>query len=529
MIVEGSVPDLPVQPTAAMLQALHAVLCQLAEPKTVLAAILQQAVTCTGADRGLFAEVLDDGGLEYRVLHGFQTEHFEGDAAAYSRHLFKRVAQSGEPVLLERAVDDPYFGTIPSVRSLLTAAVLCMPIRSGDRVAALLYLEHSRPGHFLEEHRRLLGSLLEVAAPVLDALRAGRDVMDERDRLRQSELRFQQEAEESRALLARDWSFGRFVGRSKLVGELEAAIHRAAGTDFPVLLLGEPGTGKSILARVLHYAGRRADRPLVTVFCPSLEKGMVEAELFGHRRGSFTGALADRAGKVHAADGGTLFLDEIGELPLEIQPKLLRFLQEKTFERVGDSQEQSADVRIIAATNRDLEVEVERGRFRRDLFDRLNFLPIRVPPLRERREDIPQLLRYCLDRTESGRWIEMTAEVMSHLEQFDSPWPGNVRHIEQLAARLTTECANGPVSVEDVARLLDMRGSPPQAGTTPEGGAAAADLGGGLPSMREHAERAWLEEALRRYPDLTRAELANKLQISESALYRKLRQYGIGG
>ncbi len=528
-IAEGSVADLPVQPTAAMLQALRAVLCQLAEPKTVLAAILQQAVTCTGADRGLFAEVLDDGGLEYRVLHGFQAEHFEGDAAAYSHHLFKRVVQSGEPVLLACAVDDPYFGTIPSVRSLLTAAILCMPIRSGDRVAALLYLEHSRPGHFREEHRRLLGSLLEVAAPVLDALRAGRDVIDERDRLRQSELRFQREAEESRALLARDWSFGRFVGRSRLVGELETAIHRAAGSDFPVLLLGEPGTGKSILARVLHYAGRRASRPLVTVFCPSLEKGMVEAELFGLRRGSFTGALADRAGKVHAADGGTLFLDEIGELPPEIQPKLLRFLQERTFERVGDSQEQSADVRIIAATNRDLEVEVERGRFRRDLFDRLNFLPIRVPPLRERREDIPQLLRYCLDRTESGRWIEVTAGVMSHLEQLDFPWPGNVRHIEQLAARLTTECATGPVSVEDFARLLDARTPRPPAGTTPEGGAAAADLGAGLPSVRENAERAWLEEAFRRYPDLTREELANKLQISESALYRKLRQFGING
>src|SRR5204863_3703612 len=138
----------------------------------------------------------------------------------------------------------------------------------------------------------------------------------------------------------------------------------AGGTTFAILLLGEPGTGKSIIARALHYSGKRGDRRLVAVFCPSLEKGVVEAELFGHRRGSFTGALSDRVGKVHAADGGTLFLDEIGELPLEIQPKLLRFLQERTFERVGDSQEQSADVRIIAATNRDLEVEVEHGRFR---------------------------------------------------------------------------------------------------------------------------------------------------------------------
>ena len=153
-------------------------------------------------------------------------------------------------------------------------------------------------------------------------------------------------------------------------------------------MLGETGTGKSIVARVIHYAGPRASGPLVTVFCPSLEKGMVEAELFGHRRGAFTGAVADRLGKVQAADHGTLFLDEIGELPLEIQPKLLRLLQEKTYERVGDAEERTADVRVIAATNRDLEHEVQAGRFRRDLYERLNYVPMRIPPLRERPEDI---------------------------------------------------------------------------------------------------------------------------------------------
>lgn len=527
--VEWSVAERPEHQTAAILQALHAVLCQVAEPTVVLAAILQQAVTSTRADRGLVVEVLDGGELGYQVLSGFQSRHFEGDAGAYSRHLFSRVAQTGEDVVLERAADDPYFGQIPSVRSLQTAAILCMPIRAGERVSALVHLENRKPGHFRAEHQRLLRSLLTVASPVLESLRAGREVLHERDRLRLSELRLRQEAEESRAVLARDWSFGRFVGRSKPVRCLESAVYRAAATDYPVLLLGEPGTGKSILARVLHYSGRRADRPLVTVFCPSLEKGMVEAELFGHRRGAFTGALADRPGKVHVADGGTLFLDEIGELPLEIQPKLLRFLQEKTFERVGDSQEQTADVRIIAATNRDLELEVGRGRFRRDLFDRLNFLPIRVPALRERPEDIPLLLRHCLDQTESGRWIEVTAEATGFLERLDSRWPGNVRHIEQLAARLTTETTSGPIPPEDLARLLDARtpGVRPETSLEPE--AELVDFEAGLQQFLEGAERGWLEQALRRYPGLTRAELAAKIRISESALYKKLRHYGVSG
>jgi DNA-binding NtrC family response regulator len=255
---------------------------------------------------------------------------------------------------------------------------------------------------------------------------------------------------------------------------------------------------------------------------------MVEAELFGHKRGAFTGAVADRLGKVQAADKGTLFLDEIGELPLEIQPKLLRLLQEKTYERVGDPEERTSDVRVIAATNRDLDVEVQEGRFRRDLYERLRFIPIRIPPLRERAGDIRLLLRHCLDQTDSGRWIEVSPEAGAYLEALDFAWPGNVRHVEQLAARLTMEGARGPVSAAEVERLLGPRAAQPGATREASGGDRPAELEGGLQRLLEDAERKWLEEALRRHPDLTRAELAGRLKISESALYRKLRQYGLG-
>jgi NtrC-family two-component system response regulator AlgB len=279
---------------------------------------------------------------------------------------------------------------------------------------------------------------------------------------------------------------------------------------------------------------------MVTVFCPSLEKSLVEAELFGHRRGAFTGAITDRIGKVQAAHGGTLFLDEVGDLPLEIQPKLLRLLQERVYERLGDPEERHADVRVIAATNRALEVEVREGRFRRDLFDRLNYVPIRVPPLRERREDIPALLRHTLDQTESGRWVEILPQALEDLAALDFPWPGNVRHLAQLAARLMLENSNRPRSTDDLRRALEALEPLPEspavfpavpASPIPTSGAptsdSAVDLEIGLPELMLRQERRLLEEYLRRRPRVTRARMAADLKVSPATLFKKLRAHGL--
>jgi transcriptional regulator with GAF, ATPase, and Fis domain len=507
------------QAARALVEALRGVLCQLAEPTAVLRAILEQAVALTGAARGLFVEVREGGELEYRVLHGFAPGLLEGDAGAYSRRLFARVIEGRQAVVLANALEDVQYRDAESVRAMRVAAILCLPIVVSGRVAALVHLEHPEPGHFGDGKLDTLLPLADLSAPVLEALRAGRELAEERDRLRDAAARYRDEAEDARGRLASEGSFERFVGRAPAVRELEVAVRRAAASDFPVLIHGETGTGKGLVARALHYASPRATGALVTVFCPSLERGMVEAELFGHRRGAFTGAHTDRAGKVQAAEGGTLFLDEVGELPMEIQAKLLRLLQERTYERLGDTVERRADVRVVAATHRDLELEVEQGRFRRDLLERLNFLPLRTPPLRERPEDIPLLLRHCLDATPSGRWVEVSREAEAFLISLPFAWPGNVRHVEQLAARLVVEGSREPATPADLERLLGAR----------ERGAdrAPGAIEQGLPRLLEDAERSWLEEALRRYPALTRAELADRLKISESSLYKKLRQYGL--
>ena len=516
----------PADESGAILAALSGVLRQVAEPAVVLRAILDQAVALTGAQRGLLVEVEDRGELVYRVLHGFEPRHLEGEAGRFSRRIFERALESGREIVLDNALDDDFFGGLESVRQLHARAIACTPIRAGDRIAALIHLEGATVGQFQREHLELLRSLVGIAGAVLEALHANREVVRERERLAQSESRWRSEAEESRRELGSAWSFARFVGGSAPVRELEATVRKAAATDYPVLVTGETGTGKSIVARVLHYGGARAAGPLITVFCPSLERGMVEAELFGHKRGAFTGAIADRPGKVQAADKGTLFLDEIGELPLEIQPKLLRLLQERTYERVGDTEERRADVRVIAATNRDLEEEVREGRFRRDLYERLRFIPIRIPPLRERTGDLHALLRHALDESPNGRWISLSPEARTWLETLDFSWPGNVRHVEQLAARLVMEGFREPVSPAEVARLLAASES--GGGAPPSDAAGAAGIEAGLPKLLEDAEKKWLEEALRRYAHLTRAEIASRLKISESALYKKLKQYELG-
>src|SRR5205814_6813507 len=223
------------------------------------------------------------------------------------------------------------------------------------------------------------------------------------------------------------------IGSSPELLNLLRQVEQISKIDSTVLVLGETGTGKELIARAIHGGSGRKSRALVKVNCGAISAGLVESELFGHVKGAFTGALANRDGRFKVADGGTIFLDEVGELPLETQVKLLRVLQEQEFEPVGSNQTVRVDVRVIAATNRDLEEAVRAGRFRADLFYRLNVFPLRVPPLRERASDIPQLAMFFLSRfaRRFGRQVDTIAsETMDRLVSY--PWPGNIRELQNV-------------------------------------------------------------------------------------------------
>jgi NtrC-family two-component system response regulator AlgB len=287
-------------------------------------------------------------------------------------------------------------------------------------------------------------------------------------------------------------------------------ITRAAASDAPILLRGENGTGKGVLARALHARSPRAGRPFVTVNCPTLSEELLASELFGHVRGAFTGAVRDQSGKVEAAEGGTLFLDEIGEMSPGLQAKLLRFLQDKEFERVGETRTRRADVRVVAASNRDLERDVGEGRFRQDLLFRLNVIEVRVPPLRERREDIGRLARRFLGffaRAAGRPPLELSAEAEAALQAYD--WPGNVRELRNAMERAV---------ILWPAPVLGREALPARIAAH---GVDLPRLGGDY--TLDEIEREHLLRVLGRAPTLE--EAARILGIDASTLWRKRKRY----
>jgi DNA-binding NtrC family response regulator len=258
------------------------------------------------------------------------------------------------------------------------------------------------------------------------------------------------------------YRFDSVVGQSEALRDVLELVGKVADTDSTVLVTGESGTGKELIARAIHYNSRRADRVMVTVNCGAIPEELLESELFGHVKGAFTNAVQHREGRFAAADGGTVFLDEIGDMSPSLQVKLLRVLQDRTFEPVGSSKTVRVDVRVIAATHRDLADAIRRGTFREDLFYRLNVIPIEVPPLRQRREDVPLLIEHFLSRLnqEKGRKVEgITPAAVERLAEYD--WPGNVRELENLIERLVVLRGKGVIDVEHLPPSLRR----PAAGT----------------------------------------------------------------
>jgi formate hydrogenlyase transcriptional activator len=317
-------------------------------------------------------------------------------------------------------------------------SLLALPLLAAGRSIGVLFFMAAERGIYGDLDRTFLERVATAVAVALDDCLAHEEVRQLRDQLAAENVYLREEIQDTH-------NFEEIVGSSAALTATLRTVERVAATDTTVLLLGETGTGKELIARAIHSRSTRQKRPLVKVNCGAIPAGLIESELFGHVRGAFTGALQARTGRFELANGGTLFLDEIGELALDMQVKLLRALQEQEFEPVGSNRTVKVDVRVIAATNRELEHEVKAGRFRADLFYRLNVLPIVVPPLRDRSTDIPQLAYFFLGRhaKQVGRDVRaIDRESLDRLVAYD--WPGNVRELENVIER-SLILATGPI------------------------------------------------------------------------------------
>jgi formate hydrogenlyase transcriptional activator len=343
------------------------------------------------------------------------------------------------------------------IRSLCTAPL----VRAGKSIGTIT-LGSVTPGAFDEETERFLGEVADQVALAVSNMLAFEEIASLRARLEAENSYLQEE-------IHREHNYTDIVGRSPALLHVLAQIDKVAPTDTTVLITGETGTGKELFARAIHDRSRRKDRPLVKVNCGAISAGLVESELFGHLKGSFTGALQNRDGRFKLADGGSIFLDEVGELPLDAQVKLLRVLQEQEFEPVGSGKSIKVDVRVIAATNRNLEADVAAGRFRSDLFYRLNVFPIAAPALRERGEDVEMLAHFFVQRFAKnlGRTItQISRDTLRRLR--DYAWPGNIRELQNLLERavvlargeilsLPSELLTGPVTEPDASASQSAR------------------------------------------------------------------------
>ncbi|MDX1419040.1 MAG: sigma-54-dependent Fis family transcriptional regulator [Rubricoccaceae bacterium] len=394
------------------------------EPGRLLETVLEIAMQTLDAERG-FVFLEDDqaeAGFSVRAQRNFAEEELEGLTQG-SASVVRAVLQTGEPVLLYEAAADERFGSSQSVVLQKIQSIACVPLRIKARQIGAIYLDSvTQRGRFTREAVPFLRSFAHQAAVAIENAELYQSLRNENRHLRKE--------------VQRAHGFDGIIGQSARMREVFETVTRVLDTDATVLLGGESGTGKELIARAIHYNGHRAKQPFVAIFCGSLPDELLESELFGHKKGAFTGAVADKKGLFEVADGGTIFLDEVGDLSPKLQTSLLRVLQEGEIKRVGDTAVRRVDVRVISATNKDLREEIAGRHFREDLYYRLNTIAIELPPLRQRRDDIPLLAAHFLDRFATGSRAHLrgfTPEALDTLKRYR--WPGNVRELENTVER----------------------------------------------------------------------------------------------
>ncbi len=419
----------------------------------LLEAMLDAVIEVTSAEKGLI--LLNDdafvgGGADgrageqaqsrparVRASRNVRREAIAETSDAISDSIVRKVVETGRPVIVSDALSDAQFGSSESVLALRLSSVMCAPLVSQGHVQGVLYVGNDQvKGLFQRSQLDVLSifaaqaSLILQNALLLNALRADKEKLV-------AELK--------------DKRFGEIIGACPSMLEVFRKLQKVATTDISVLITGETGTGKELIAREVHRRSGRASGPFVVINCGAIPESLIESELFGHVKGAFTGAVASRPGKFQVANGGTLFLDEIGELPLNLQVKLLRALQERVVFRVGDSKPEKVDIRIVAATNRVLEEEIRAGRFREDLYYRLNVVNIYLPPLRERGDDVLIIAKALLSKhaEELGSHVQgFTPQALAAIKK--SPWPGNIRQLENRIKKGLVLCEKALLTPEDL-------------------------------------------------------------------------------
>jgi formate hydrogenlyase transcriptional activator len=395
--------------------------------------------------------------------------------------------------------------------------VCVLPLVSRGRVLGVFGAVKYQDNAFTGDDIKFLAQIAnQVAVAVENALAFG-EIRELKDKLAQEKLYLEDE-------IRSEMNFAQIVGNSASLRKVLRRVETVAPTDSTVLIYGETGTGKELVARAIHDLSPRRSKPFVKLNCAAIPTGLLESELFGHEKGAFTGAIAQRIGRFEVANGGTIFLDEIGEIPLELQTKLLRVLQEREFERLGSSRTLRTDARLIAATNRDLEAMVAEQKFRSDLFFRLNVFPIQVPPLRERHGDIPLLVRHFAQQFSKrmNKTIDtISSATMDALSRYH--WPGNIRELQNVIERAVIT-STGPVLKVDVADLKISRSSSPA-----EKSSAQGSTNGGLRDTLEETERQQILKALKQSNWVVAGPkgAAAKLGMKRSTLQLRMSKLGI--
>ncbi|HTQ58302.1 MAG TPA: sigma 54-interacting transcriptional regulator [Bryobacteraceae bacterium] len=446
--------------------------------------------------------------LEALDFPGGDSQIHEAHSASAEDSPAAEALRAREPLLWNRVDAERYSSDV--MRRLLDAGLqsaVCIPLLRGDRALGTLNVASMRDANFAREDVELLVQIgNELAIAVENAL-AFRQIAELKDRLAEEKLYLEDE-------IRTEYDFEEIVGESHSLKRVLRDVETVAPTDSTVLIQGESGTGKELIARAIHNLGGRRERTFVKVNCAAIPTGLLESELFGHERGAFTGAISQKIGRFELAHQGTLFLDEIGDIPLELQPKLLRVLQEREFERLGSNRTVKVDIRLVTATNRDLGQMIADRQFREDLYYRLNVFPITLPPLRERREDIPLLVRYFTQKyaRRMNRRIEtIPAEAMEALA--NGNWPGNVRELENFIERAVILTRGAALHVP----LAELRNNS-------DTGAPVAPLSTMEQAEREHIRRA-LEES--KWVIGGPAGAAARLGLKRTTLQSRMRKLGI--